>query len=101
MGRITRWLLLGPATRTPGSISHLSPALTLASPSAGTLTGIICFKTLNLSCPPKGDLEPEIFDIAAHFARSGTADKLPKTPILCKPNIDAMEVSLRITNVCD
>jgi hypothetical protein len=47
LGRVTRWLLLGLATRTHGSISHLSPALTLASPSAGTLTGIICFKTLN------------------------------------------------------
>ena len=46
-----------------------------------------------------GDQEPEIFDIAGHFARSGTADELPKTPVLCKPNVDAMEEALRIANV--
>jgi putative hydrolase of the HAD superfamily len=61
--------------------------------------GIICFETLNPPCPPQGDEEPEIFDIAGHFARSGTADELPKTPVLCKPNVDAMEEALRIANV--
>lgn len=61
--------------------------------------GIICFETLNPPCPPQGDQEPEIFDIAGHFARSGTADELPKTPVLCKPNVDAMEEALRIANV--
>ena len=61
--------------------------------------GIICFETLNPPCPPQGDQEPEIFDIAGHFARSGTADGLPKTPVLCKPNVDAMEEALRIANV--
>jgi putative hydrolase of the HAD superfamily len=61
--------------------------------------GIICFETLNPPCPPQGDQEPAIFDIAGHFARSGTADELPKTPVLCKPNVDAMEEALRIANV--
>lgn len=61
--------------------------------------GIICFETLNPPCPPQGDQEPVIFDIAGHFAQSGTADELPKTPILCKPNTDAMEEALRIANV--
>lgn len=61
--------------------------------------GIICFETLNPPCPPQGDQEPEIFDIAGHFAKSGTADELPKTPILCKPNTYAMEEALRIANV--
>lgn len=61
--------------------------------------GIICFETLNPPCPPQGDQEPEIFDIAGHFARSGTADELPKTPVLCKPNVDSMEEALRIANV--
>jgi putative hydrolase of the HAD superfamily len=32
--------------------------------------GIICFETLNPPCPPQGDQEPEIFDIAGHFARN-------------------------------
>ena len=61
--------------------------------------GIICFETLNPPCPPRGDQTPEIFDIAGHFALSGTADELPKTPVLCKPNVDAMEEALRIANV--
>ena len=61
--------------------------------------GIICFETLNPPCPPRGDQAPEIFDISGHFALSGTADELPKTPVLCKPNVDAMEEALRIANV--
>ncbi|RCV45436.1 hypothetical protein SEVIR_9G457400v4 [Setaria viridis] len=61
--------------------------------------GIICFETLNPPCPPQGEQKPEIFDIAGHFARSGTAGELPKTPVLCKPNVDAMEEALRIANV--
>jgi putative hydrolase of the HAD superfamily len=60
--------------------------------------GIICFETLNAPCPPY-DGEPKIFDIAGHFARNGSADELPKTPVLCKPNVDAMEEALRIANV--
>jgi putative hydrolase of the HAD superfamily len=60
--------------------------------------GIICFETLNAPCPPC-DGEPKIFDIAGHFASGGTADELPKTPVLCKPNVDAMEEALRIANV--
>ncbi|CAO2197076.1 unnamed protein product [Urochloa humidicola] len=49
--------------------------------------GIICFETLNPPCPPQGDEEPEIFDIAGHFARSGSADELPKTRVApCWPS---------------
>uniref|UniRef100_A0A0E0KBW9 Uncharacterized protein n=1 Tax=Oryza punctata TaxID=4537 RepID=A0A0E0KBW9_ORYPU len=63
--------------------------------------GIICFETLNPPCPsPPCDWEANIFDIAGHFSRPGaTADELPRTPVLCKPNVDAMEEALRIANV--
>jgi hypothetical protein len=63
--------------------------------------GIICFETLNPPCllPSCDQDEPEIFDIAGHFARSGGVDELPRTPVLCKPNVDAMEAALRIANV--
>ena len=61
--------------------------------------GIICFETLNQPCPPPCDGEPEILDIAGHFAGFGSIDDLPKTPVLCKPNVDAMEEALRIANV--
>lgn len=63
--------------------------------------GIICFETLNPPCllPSCDQDAPEIFDIAGHFARSGGVDELPRTPVLCKPNVDAMEAALRIANV--
>uniref|UniRef100_A0A0E0CYN9 Uncharacterized protein n=1 Tax=Oryza meridionalis TaxID=40149 RepID=A0A0E0CYN9_9ORYZ len=62
--------------------------------------GIICFETLNPPCPsPPCDGEASIFDIAGHFSRPAAADELPRTPVLCKPNVDAMEEALRIANV--
>ncbi|KAG8096581.1 hypothetical protein GUJ93_ZPchr0013g37907 [Zizania palustris] len=63
--------------------------------------GIICFETLNPPCPspPSVDREANIFDIAGHFVRSAAATELPRTPVLCKPNVDAMEEALRIANV--
>ncbi|KAF2938562.1 hypothetical protein DAI22_03g126800 [Oryza sativa Japonica Group] len=63
--------------------------------------GIICFETLNPPCPsPPCDGEASIFDIAGHFSMPGAAaDELPRTPVLCKPNVDAMEEALRIANV--
>ena len=63
--------------------------------------GIICFETLNPPCllPLYDQAAPEIFDIAGHFARSGSVDELPRTPVLCKPNDGAMEAALRIANV--
>ncbi|XP_006649838.1 uncharacterized protein LOC102711513 [Oryza brachyantha] len=62
--------------------------------------GIICFETLNQPCPSAPcDGEANAFDIAGHFSRSGAADELPRTPVLCKPNVDAMEEALRIANV--
>ncbi|EMS52722.1 Uncharacterized protein C24B11.05 [Triticum urartu] len=62
--------------------------------------GIICFETLNPPCLlTPCDQAPEIFDIAGHFAGLGSADDLPRTPVLCKPNVGAMEAALRIANV--
>ncbi|KAJ4971797.1 hypothetical protein NE237_004896 [Protea cynaroides] len=78
--------------------------------------GIICFESLN----PKDknnvssdDLDavfgasvqttttsPELFDIIGHFDQPNAgSQKLPKTPVLCKPSEDAMEEALRIAKV--
>jgi putative hydrolase of the HAD superfamily len=63
--------------------------------------GIICFETLNPPCllPSLDQATPQVFDIAGHFAGSGGVDELPRTPVLCKPNVGAMEAALRIANV--
>lgn len=63
---------------------------------------IICFESLNKPCPlqPWDMAGTEIFDIAGHLALSGgRIGKLPKTPVLCKPSIDAMQAALRIFDV--
>ncbi|XP_037456171.1 uncharacterized protein C24B11.05-like isoform X3 [Triticum dicoccoides] len=62
--------------------------------------GIICFETLNkpyLRLPRDNAVTPTIFDIDGHNARSG--GKLPKTPVLCKPNTTAMKDALNKFNV--
>ncbi|KAJ3682718.1 hypothetical protein LUZ60_012945 [Juncus effusus] len=62
--------------------------------------GIICFETLN---PPNyinnSDDKNEIFDIEEYFSKENSKFDLPRTPILCKPNIDAMEHALKISNI--
>ncbi|XP_010920551.1 uncharacterized protein C24B11.05 [Elaeis guineensis] len=65
--------------------------------------GIICFETLN---PPSDSSSPcdttattNIFDIVEHFSQPAADSELPKTPIQCKPSIDAMEHALRIANI--
>ncbi|CAL9085576.1 unnamed protein product [Musa acuminata var. zebrina] len=63
--------------------------------------GIICFETLN---PPSSssvtETSSQIFDIVEHLARPDTGGiELPKTPILCKPSLEAMEYALRIANI--
>ncbi|XP_047074314.1 uncharacterized protein LOC124683944 [Lolium rigidum] len=63
---------------------------------------IICFESLNKPCPlqPWDMAGTEIFDIAGHLAWSGgRIGKLPKTPVLCKPSVDAMQAALRIFDV--
>jgi hypothetical protein len=42
---------------------------------------------------------PKIFDIAGHYAGSGSANDLPRFRVLCKANVAAMEAALRIANV--
>lgn len=84
--------------------------------------GIICFETLNpthknTASDDEDDLEfasltstpavtitaanntPEIFDIIGHFAQPYAGSVLPKTPIVCKPQEDAIERALRIANI--
>ncbi|XP_021888394.1 uncharacterized protein LOC110807553 [Carica papaya] len=80
--------------------------------------GIICFETLNpthkasvsddeddiefvgLAPPAKNDVQSgEIFDILGHFAQPNRAVALPKTPIVCKPNEDAIDKALKIANI--
>ncbi|XP_008799742.2 uncharacterized protein C24B11.05-like [Phoenix dactylifera] len=67
--------------------------------------GIICFETLN---PPGDSPSPcglpataDVFDILEYFAQpdAGAGFELPKTPIRCKPSIDAMEHALKIANI--
>ncbi|KAG6538305.1 hypothetical protein ZIOFF_003420 [Zingiber officinale] len=63
--------------------------------------GIICFETLNLQ-PSDSDQQSVvngIFDIVGHFSRPNSGVELPKTPILCKPSVEAMEHALRIAGI--
>lgn len=65
--------------------------------------GIICFETQNKSCksrPWDKVATPQIFDITRHLARSGgKVDMLPKTPVQCKPNFQAMKTALDMFSV--
>ncbi|XP_064958666.1 uncharacterized protein C24B11.05-like isoform X2 [Musa acuminata AAA Group] len=63
--------------------------------------GIICFETLNPLPPSSSDQErkTEVFDIVGHFSHPTDGVELPKTPVLCKPSVDAMEHALRVAGI--
>ncbi|KAJ3687682.1 hypothetical protein LUZ61_016846 [Rhynchospora tenuis] len=63
--------------------------------------GIICFETLNQPFSPTENSKEtqNIFDIVGHFAQPEPGVELPKTPVLCKPSIKAMEYALKIANI--
>ncbi|KAK7293036.1 hypothetical protein RJT34_15897 [Clitoria ternatea] len=83
--------------------------------------GIIYFETLNLihkstvfddeddiefmgsrrtnSTISNGTDTIQIFDIIGHFAQPNPNAVLTKTPILCKPSENAIELALKITNL--
>ncbi|KAH7514475.1 hypothetical protein FEM48_Zijuj11G0093500 [Ziziphus jujuba var. spinosa] len=84
--------------------------------------GIICFETLNpihknTVSDDEDDVEfvgsssstntstttssssYEIFDIVGHFANSNPISALPKTPVVCKPQEQAIERALKMANV--
>ncbi|KAJ1394420.1 HAD-like superfamily [Sesbania bispinosa] len=83
--------------------------------------GIICFETLNpihkssvsddeddiefvgsRSTNPttsNGTSSSQIFDIIDHFAQPNPSAILPKTPIICKPSENAIELALKIANL--
>ena len=84
--------------------------------------GIICFETLNpihksTVSDDEDDIEfvggsgttnPttkkdassfQIFDIIGHFAQPNPHTVLPKTPIICKPSENAIELALKIANL--
>ncbi|XP_061367158.1 uncharacterized protein LOC133310276 [Gastrolobium bilobum] len=83
--------------------------------------GIICFETLNpihkitvsddeddieflgsRSTKPtanNGASNSQIFDIIEHFAKPNPNAVLPKTPIICKPSENAIELALKIANL--
>ncbi|XP_064952997.1 uncharacterized protein C24B11.05-like isoform X2 [Musa acuminata AAA Group] len=63
--------------------------------------GIICFETLNPLPPSTSDQErkTEVFDIVGHFSHPTDGVELPKTPVLCKPSVDAMEHALRVAGI--
>ncbi|WOL04734.1 phosphate metabolism protein 8-like [Canna indica] len=68
---------------------------------ADCFEGIICFETLNPPSSSYGVEEEssEIFDIIDHLSKPNSALDLPKSPILCKPSVEAMEHALRIANI--
>lgn len=41
----------------------------------------------------------KIFDIIGHFAQPNPSLALPRTPIVCKPSVDAIERALKIANI--
>ncbi|KAK7350281.1 hypothetical protein VNO77_08699 [Canavalia gladiata] len=83
--------------------------------------GIICFETLNpihksTVSDDEDDIEfvgsrntnpttsnatctSQIFDIIEHFAQPNPSAVLPKTPIICKPSENAIELALKIANL--
>ncbi|KAK7286791.1 hypothetical protein RJT34_22027 [Clitoria ternatea] len=83
--------------------------------------GIICFETLNpihkntvsddeddiefvgsrstYSTTSNGTDTTQIFDIIGHFAQPNPSAVLPKTPIVCKPSENAIELALKIANL--
>ncbi|URD89299.1 Haloacid dehalogenase-like hydrolase family protein [Musa troglodytarum] len=66
--------------------------------------GIICFETLN-PLPPSSssdqERKAEVFDIVGHFSHPTDGVELPRTPVLCKPSVDAMEHALRVAGIDD
>ncbi|KAG4924999.1 hypothetical protein JHK85_051558 [Glycine max] len=84
--------------------------------------GIICFETLNpihkssvsddeddiefvggsgttIPAPKKDVNSFQIFDLISHFAKPNPNTVLPKTPIICKPSENAIELALKIANL--
>ncbi|CAL0306029.1 unnamed protein product [Lupinus luteus] len=83
--------------------------------------GIICFETLNpihktIVCDDEDDIEflesrntnittnngassSKIFDIIEHVVKPNPSVVLPKTPIMCKPSQNAIELALNIANL--
>lgn len=65
--------------------------------------GVICFETLN----PNNDASAnddnlQMLDILKHISESNVSNssmELPKSPILCKPNVDAMTKALKLANI--
>ncbi|KAL1321445.1 hypothetical protein HN51_066261 [Arachis hypogaea] len=46
-----------------------------------------------------GGSSSKIFDIIAHFAQMNPSSNLPKTPIICKPSENAIQLALKIANL--
>ena len=75
--------------------------------------GIICFETLNPNENSSDDVKstesetdgsgPRLatspFDILEHFSRLNADEDLPKTPIICKPSVYAIEQALIIAKI--
>lgn len=80
--------------------------------------GIICFETLNptyktTASDDEDDVEfvgsaassttttssSEIFDIVGHFSQPNAGSALPKTPVLCKPSVAAIEKAIELASI--
>ncbi|XP_037418723.1 uncharacterized protein LOC119282696 [Triticum dicoccoides] len=62
--------------------------------------GVLCFETLNpTSATPLPSNKVEIFDIMKHLAHPEPGVELPRSPIPCKPNLDAMLHALKLADI--
>ncbi|XP_031103377.1 suppressor of disruption of TFIIS [Ipomoea triloba] len=82
--------------------------------------GIICFETLNptyktaasddeddiafvgssaASAAAASSSRSEIFDIAGHFSHPNPGSALPKTPVVCKPSVAAIEKAIELASI--
>lgn len=61
---------------------------------------VICFENLNPpSSSSREDNSANIFDVIGYLSKPDPDVDLPKTSILCKPSVEAMEHALRIANI--
>nr|GMD40176.1 suppressor of disruption of TFIIS [Ipomoea batatas] len=66
--------------------------------------GIICFETLNptyktAASDDASSSRSEIFDIAGHFSHPNPGSALPKTPVVCKPSVAAIEKAIELASI--
>jgi len=56
-------------------------------------------RTTTPTTTSNGPATSQIFDIIEHFAKPNPSSILPKTPIICKPSENAIELALKIADL--